>query len=62
MTEHKKPPSLDDEERKLEREMAHLEDDEKRAKREIEEKVVKEHWGLEPERPLEWEQRESDDR
>ena len=45
MTEHEKPPSLDDEERKLEREMAHLEDDEKRAKLEIEEEVVTEHWG-----------------
>ena len=51
MTEHEKPPSLDDEERKLEREMADLEDDEKRAKLEIEEEVVKEHWGHEPEAP-----------
>lgn len=62
MTEDEKPPSLDDEERKLEREMADLEDEEKRAKLEIEEEVVKEHWGLEPERPLEWKQSEADDR
>ena len=62
MTEHEKHLSADDEERKLEREMSELEDDEKRAKLEIEEEVVKEHWGLQPERPLEWEQGDSDDR
>lgn len=62
MTEHEKHLSADDEERKLEREMSDLEDDEKRAKLEIEEEVVKEHWGLQPERPLEWERGDSDDR
>jgi len=62
MTEHEKERSLDDEERRLEREMADLENDEKRAKVEIEEELVKEHWGHQPERPLEWEQGAADDR
>ena len=62
MTEHEKHLSADDEERRLEREMSDFEDEEKRAKLEIEEEVVKEHWGLQPERPLEWEQGDSDDR
>ena len=61
MTEHEKHLSADDEERRLEREMSDFEDEEKRAKLEIEEEVVKEHWGLQPERPLEWEQGDSDD-
>jgi hypothetical protein len=61
MTEHEKERSLDDEERRLEREMADLENDEKRAKLEIEEELVKEHWGHEPERPLQWKERPADD-
>jgi hypothetical protein len=62
MTEHERQPSLDDEERRLEHEMTDLEDEEKRAKLEIEAEVVKEHWGHQPERPLAWEQKEPDDR
>ena len=62
MTEHEKQPSLDDEERRLEHEMTDLEDEEKRVKLEIEAEVVKEHWGHEPERPLEWERQEPGDR
>jgi hypothetical protein len=62
MTEHENQPGLDDEERRLEHEMTELDDEEKRAKLEIEAEVVKEHWGQEPERPLSWTQRKPDDR
>ena len=60
MTEHEKQPSLDDVERRLEHEMMELEDEEKRAKLEIEAEVLKEHWGQKPERPLSWTQNEGD--
>jgi hypothetical protein len=46
---------LDDERVRLEHEMEDLEEDESRAKREIEEELEREHWGREPERPLSWE-------
>jgi hypothetical protein len=62
MTEHEKHRSLDDEERTLEREMTDLETDEKRTKLEIEAEVLKEHWGHDPERPLQWERKAEDDR
>jgi hypothetical protein len=46
---------LDDERRRLEREMADFEKGEEQTKREIEAELRREHWGLEPERPLDWE-------
>jgi hypothetical protein len=47
---------LDDEGVRLEHETEDLEQDEKRAEREIEEELRKEHWGHDPERPLPWEE------
>jgi len=52
MTEH----DLHDERRRLERMMADFEKEEEQTKREIEAELREEHWGLEPPRPLEWEQ------
>lgn len=46
---------LDDERVRLEDEMEELEEDESRAKKEIEEELQRERWGHEPERPLPWE-------
>ncbi len=52
MSEH----DLDDERRRLERKMADFEKEEEQTKREIEAELRQEHWGLDPPRPLEWEQ------
>ena len=53
---------LDDERRRLEREMADFEKEEEQTKREIEAELRQEHWGLDPPRPLDWEERAPEER
>ena len=58
MTEH----ALDDGRRRLEREMADFNEEQEQTKREIEAELREEHWGLEPPRPLEWEEQAPEER
>jgi len=44
------------EEHRLDRQLEHLGEAEGAAKRDIEAELRREHWGLEPERPLAWEE------